>query len=352
MKMKKLVGILMACVLSVGLLTACGASSTADASAEAESSEETDSGEAEAAEESDKTYKVAMVVQSSVNDGGWGSSCYNGMLTAAEAMGWETAYTEEVEESDFVSAFTDYANLGYDMIFAPGNQYQDACLEVAKSYPDVHFAVLNGSVYSENVCSLQYDNTAVGFLGGLLAGLMTKTGHVGDLGASQITSALQMYDGYEQGVLYANPDATVDVAWTDTFSDPAKGKELATSMIATSDVDVIFGMSSGCDVGMREAVKEAGIYTIVQPSMALMEDIPEQTLGCIVIDTPRLIQLAMEKIVDGSFGNEIIEGGIADDVVYVGAVGDAAAEVKDEYLAMVDKVISGEITYDVNVTLE
>ena len=35
-------------------------------------------------------YKVAMICDSSINDGGWGAACYNAMIAAAEKMGWES----------------------------------------------------------------------------------------------------------------------------------------------------------------------------------------------------------------------------------------------------------------------
>ena len=44
------------------------------------------------------------------------------MIDAAEARGWETAYTENVATADYVTAFSDYADLGYNLIFAPGGE--------------------------------------------------------------------------------------------------------------------------------------------------------------------------------------------------------------------------------------
>ena len=46
------------------------------------------------------------------------------------------------------------------MIYAPGNQYTDAVLQAAEEYPDVAFALLNGTVdtpekaVNKNVSSL------------------------------------------------------------------------------------------------------------------------------------------------------------------------------------------------------
>lgn len=95
--------------------------------------------------DAEKVYKVAMICDSSISDGGWGAACYNAMVAAAEARGWETAYTDSIDVADYVSAMESYCALGYDMIFLPGNQYSDATVEVAANYPDIKFAVLNGT---------------------------------------------------------------------------------------------------------------------------------------------------------------------------------------------------------------
>ena len=37
-----------------------------------------------------------------------------------------------------------FCDLGYDLIYAPGNQYTDAILQAAEEYPNIAFALLNG----------------------------------------------------------------------------------------------------------------------------------------------------------------------------------------------------------------
>ena len=37
-----------------------------------------------------KTYKVAMICDSSISDGGWGMACYNAMVDSSSKYGWDT----------------------------------------------------------------------------------------------------------------------------------------------------------------------------------------------------------------------------------------------------------------------
>ena len=90
--MKKLLALLLAAAM---LLTfaACAskpaetqtpAETTTEEPAAPAAETETKTEEAPAAETTDgKTYKVAMICDSSINDGGWGAACYNAMIAAA-----------------------------------------------------------------------------------------------------------------------------------------------------------------------------------------------------------------------------------------------------------------------------
>ncbi|MEG1988656.1 MAG: BMP family ABC transporter substrate-binding protein, partial [Oscillibacter sp.] len=131
--MKKILALLLSLTMVLAL-AACGAKP-------AEPAEKPAEGGADAA----KVYKVAMICDSSISDGGWGAACYNAMVAAAEAKGWETAYTDSIDVAAYVDTMDSYCQMGYDMVFAPGNQYTDAVKQVAKDYPDVCFSLLNGT---------------------------------------------------------------------------------------------------------------------------------------------------------------------------------------------------------------
>ena len=79
--------------------------------------------------------KVAIFLDGPINDGGWGASCYKAMTDAADALGWDTAYSESVATADWATTMENYIDQGYDLIFAPGNQYTDAVKQVARTIP-------------------------------------------------------------------------------------------------------------------------------------------------------------------------------------------------------------------------
>ena len=137
----------LAMLLVAAMVFSMAACAKAPEAAQPAATEETAGETAETAEapKDGKVYKVAMICDSSISDGGWGMSCYNAMMDAAEKHGWETAVSDSIEQSAYFDTIDSYCTLGYDMIYAPGNQYTDAVLQAAAEYPDIAFALLNGA---------------------------------------------------------------------------------------------------------------------------------------------------------------------------------------------------------------
>lgn len=70
--------------------------------------------------------RIAMIFNAPINDGGWGSTCYEAMVSAAEECGWETACSENVAFSDWAATMQAYIDMGYDLIYAPATSTKTA----------------------------------------------------------------------------------------------------------------------------------------------------------------------------------------------------------------------------------
>ena len=135
----------------------------------------------------EKPLKIAMVANASIADGGWTTACYRAMVTASEKNGYESAYSENVPQSDYFTMFKQYADLGYELIFAPGGQYADSIKELAPLYPNTNFILLNGTLKDiPNVTNVMPDAKQIGLLAGALAGLQTKTNSIGFIGGMEL----------------------------------------------------------------------------------------------------------------------------------------------------------------------
>ena len=323
---------------------------TAAPAAETETKEEA----AAPAASDGKTYKVAMICDSSINDGGWGAACYNAMVAAAEKKGWQTEVTDSISQDSYYDSIVAYCALGYDMIYAPGNQYTDAVLQAAEEYPDVAFALLNGAVdtpekaVNKNVSSLLPNAQQIGWIAGALAGLMTETGKLGFIGGMELDTTKGKIAGFEEAAKYVaeQEGKTVEllnVPYANSFSDAPKGKEFATELISQG-ADVFFGDASAVDSGAREAIDAANaaageikIYDIGQPADILGQN--ECIICSQVTDNSAMVVASMEAVEAGSFGGETLYGTLQNGTLSAGALSDLVpADVQEKYLGYIEQM--------------
>lgn len=331
MKFKtKIFTFLSAGILLIGILSGCGSSGSG-------AGNEDEAANADAAQ-----YRVAMLSDTSISDGGWGASCYQAMVDAAKNKGWTTAYSDNVETSEFVTVMTEYADQGYQLIFAPGNQYTDAVEQVAADYPDTYFCLLNGTFEAENVTSVLPDAKQIGTLAGVLAALLTETNQIGFIGGMELDTTRAKLESYTTAAKKVNPDVQVQSAYGGSFDDSAKGKEIAASMVSTYDVDVMFGDASALDTGARETLAQyENKYGIAQPGDLGSEDDP--LIPCsIVTDNSALLEACMEDVVNGTYGNKTIAGNMENECLSIGTFSSIVPEdVKTQYLEYVEQIKAG-----------
>ena len=387
--MKKIIAMLLALVMLLSL-AACAGTAKTDTAAPADDTSKTDTTDtaaepadtadttepADTAEPADTTdepvvtdeivpvmkadgsaYKVAMICDSSINDGGWGAACYNAMIAAAEKMGWETEVTDSISQDAYYDSIVAYCALGYDMVYAPGNQYTDAVLQAAEEYPDVAFALLNGAegtpakAVNGNVSSLLPNAQQIGWIAGALAGLMTESGKLGFIGGMELDTTKGKIAGFEEAAKYVaeQEGKTVEllnVPYANSFSDAPKGKEFATELIAQG-ADVFFGDASAVDSGAREAIDAANaaagevkIYDIGQPADILGQN--ECIICSQVTDNSAMIIASMQAVIDGTFGGATLYGTLQNNTLSAGALSDLVpADVQEKYLAYIDQMIAG-----------
>lgn len=333
---KRVLAVITGLALAAVCLGGCGAKSEAAGSGTAGTTSEP------GAQSAASGYKVAMLVNSSISDGGWGASCYQAMVDAAERSGWEHAVTDNVQTSDYATVMTDYADQGYQLIFAPGNEYTDAVDQVAADYPDVYFCLLNGTLEKDNITSVLPDARQIGYMAGALAGLMTESGRIGFIGGMELDTTKEKLDCYAAGAQKVNPDVQVQSAYAGSFDDSAKGKEIASSMISTYDVDIMFGDASAVDTGAREALADAGSrYGIGQPGDLSSAD--DKVILCsVVTDNAALVEECMKDVEAGTYGNKTIKGDLSNGCLSTGTFSSLVSqEVKDQYLEYIEQMREG-----------
>lgn len=234
--MKKLISAVLALTLALSLLTGCGA---APKPADTQKPSEQKVAEQKPSESS-KPLKVGFVYIGPVNDGGWTEAHDNGRkLMEKELAGKvETVIAENIPESQEVEkSLRDMVDQGAKVIFATSFGYMDYTEKVAKEFPDVTFLHCSGYKMLDNLGTYFGKMYEPRYLSGIVAGMKTKTNKIGYVAAMPIPEVIRMINAFTLGVKSVNPDATVEVTWTNTWFDPAKEKEAAKALL-----------DKGCDV--------------------------------------------------------------------------------------------------------
>lgn len=179
-------------------------------------------------------------------------------------------------------------------------------------------------------------------MAGALAGLMTKTNNIGFIGGMELDTTKAKVSCYEKAAQKVNPQVKVSSAYAGSFSDTAKGKEIAASMVSTYDVDVMFGDASAVDTGAREALAGLeGRYDIGQPGNLGSAD--DKVIICsVVTDNAALVKACMETVEDGTFGNKTVYGDLSNGCLSVGTFSSLVPEdVQKQYLEYVEQIKAG-----------
>jgi basic membrane protein A len=115
---------------------------------------------------------------------------------------------------------------------------------LAPKYPKVSFAwgTASATYGRPNVYAYQAASNQGGYVQGYIAGLISKTKVIGEIGPIAVGDAKLYVDGFKAGALAAVPKATVAVSYTGSFSDPSLMSKQATQYLAQK-ADVLTGSS-------------------------------------------------------------------------------------------------------------
>ena len=207
--------------------------------------------------------RIAVVMPSATSDMAFSQSMWSALAAVQKEMGGESALALKYSENmynvpDAAAAVRDYASQGFDIVIAHGSQYGSSVQEIAKDFPDVTFAW--GTDVNTFGLSNVYAYTAAaeqgGYVNGVLAARLSKSGKIGVTGPVEVGDAKTYVDGFLQGVQSVNSGINVSKTWTGSFSDVALMAAAAKTHIANG-ADILTGSSQSV-VGSIGAAKDNG----------------------------------------------------------------------------------------------
>lgn len=330
--MKKIIALALSVLMVLGLFAACGSSGTGS-------------------ESGNDSLTVALVVAGTFGDRSFYDSSNEG-VTRLEEEGVAVKRVECKNENHTQQIYNaaDVANV----VVLVGWEFYDV-ETVAPEYPDVKFIWIDNATAEPvaNVLNITYAQNEGSFLAGYIAAKMSESGVVGAVGGEDSGTINDFIVGYKQGALYANPDVSVEVQYSNTYDDPAVGKECALAL-NEKGADVVFQIASKCGDGVFEAAKEAGFYAIGVDSDQKYID-PEviicsmcKQVGDSIYDAVKQYQEKGEDC--GLFGTtwvaDMATGYVGVGYGEEGATQQISDELKAEVEDLAKKIVAGEITVE------
>ena len=339
--------ILIALILAVGsfAVAACGSddSSTSTSGGAAAGSTST----AAAA----KKIKVGLVTDiGGLNDRSFNALANKGLEDAKSQLGIEGRVLISKSNADYTPNLTTLAQQKYDLVISVGFLMAEATEKVAGKFPDVKFAIIDGSAAGmkskpKNVEGLLFAEQEAGYLVGYLSGLYAKDNNattIGSVGGQKIPPVDHYIAGYQAGAKKANPSIKTLNGYSQDFVDQAKCKEIALDQIAKGS-KVEFQVAGQCGLGVLDAAKDKSIQGIGV-------DADQGYLG------PQVLTSALKKVdvavlnaikgvqEDKYTGGQDVLNNVKSGGIGYGKLNSAAEKYADQVKQIQDQIASGEIS--------
>jgi len=307
----------------------------------------------------DNPLRVAFVVHGTLGDKSFLDSAAEGLNRAAAELPVTVNIVEAgLERSRWQPALADVTDSNYDVVIAGTWEMLGFMTDLAPEYPDTRFILFDDTPdfaagdYS-NIMGIQYQVSDAGYLAGFAAARISETGQIGQILGVEGHTILEFVYGFEQGARAANPDVDLIRAVAGTFTDPARGKELALAQFAQG-ADIVFPIAGGTGIGALQAARDEGKLAIgVDSDQATIFADTDQAQADVIFTSVEKkigdsIYTVLEQTIDGTatYGETLLLG-LADGAVGISKNAQYHAIVPEDVQAEIEEIeasiIAGEI---------
>lgn len=263
---RKWVAVCLAAVM-VFVLSACGTKDTAETTTAGVTGTSAVQREASGSQALEGKVQLTVLIKNR-EDRSFDQSLYEGAMRIKEEMA--DRYDVEIVEADpqdqsvWQLQMEEAAAKGADIVACAGYQLKTALEGAAEKYQDTKFILLDDTAdydknNNSNILSVLFNANEAAFLAGVAAASYTvgenaantdKT--IGFIGGKPSDAVNNYLAGFAQGAHYIDPDMKILSAFTDSYTDEAKAKEVAEDQIREG-ADILFGAAGASGTGVMEA---------------------------------------------------------------------------------------------------
>ncbi len=210
--------------------------------------------------------KVGMVTDiGQLEDKSFNEFSWKGVQDGAKAVGGTATNIVTKDIADYKQNIQQFVDQKYDVIVTVGFLIGTDTLAAAKANPSIQFFGVDQFVADPvpaNYQGLLFNEAQAGYLAGIVAGTISKSGKIGAVGGrSDVPPVVNYIKGYENGAKSVKSSTTVTTVYVEDFNAPDKGEAAAKTMISNG-VDVIFQVAGLTGSGVLRAACNAKINGI------------------------------------------------------------------------------------------
>jgi basic membrane protein A len=266
--------------------------------------------------------KIGMVTDiGQLEDKSFNEFSWLGVQDGAKAVGGAAQVIVTKDIADYKQNIQQFVDQKYDIIVTVGFLIGSDTLKAAQANPTVQFFGIDQFVADPvpaNYQGLLFNEAQAGYLAGIVAGTITKSGKIGAVGGrSDVPPVVSYIKGYENGAKSVKSNVTVTATYAEDFNAPDKGEAIAKTMIGNG-IDVVFQVAGLTGAGALRAACNAKVYGIgvdVDQYLSL-----PATKDCTITSAEKKLQTAARDAIKrfkdkgkqgGNFFNDATNDGIA-----------------------------------------
>ncbi len=276
--------------------------------------------------------KVGMVTDiGALEDKSFNEFSWKGIQEGAKAIGGAAQVIVTKDIADYRQNIQQFVDQKYDVIVTVGFLIGSDTLKAAQANPTIQFFGVDQFICvaadaNDKACkgtipanyqSILFNEAQSGYLAGIVAGTITKSGKIGAVGGREdIGPVVAFIKGYENGAKSVKSNVQVFINYVGDFNAPDKGEASAKTMIGQG-ADVLFQVAGGTGVGVLRAACNAKVYGI-GVDVDQWEGLPDLK-GCIVTSAEKKLvnatRDAIKRFKDkgkqtGNFTNDATNDGV------------------------------------------
>jgi basic membrane protein A len=137
------------------------------------------------------------------DDKSFNAAAWEGVKRAAKDLPIVLRNVEPGDPTSIEPSMRAFAERSYDLIIGVGFAQAPIMNDVARDYPNLKFAIIDGVIDTPNVACLIFKEHEGSFLVGMIAARVTKSNKIGFVGGMDIPLIHKFETGYEEGARYA-----------------------------------------------------------------------------------------------------------------------------------------------------